>query len=293
MTAGLVLRAAKLKTAGRIHAAAAHNLRVIQKELGSSGHIDPTRIGLNVHLAGPRDPSSVAKLAKDRMAAAGIGTLRKDAVRAIEFLVTLPADSAVDEDAFFVDAMHWLAERCGGMDNVLGADIHRDEAAPHMHLLILPLVGGRMNGSDMLGGKASLRSLATEFFRQVCAPHGLMMYSSRLQGDAKRRAVSAVVKELERLNDPALKSAIWTLIHGRIEADPRHFAELLGINVSASAKPKRRRTMTDIFISPGRGPKREPAANCKGAAPALDLPAQFKVRISEAGLTNWRDTHQI
>jgi hypothetical protein len=44
----------------------------------------------------------------------------------------------------------------------------------------------------------------------------------------------------------------------RIAADPGPFAELLGLDVGVPAKTRRRRTMTDIFTSPGKGPKREP-----------------------------------
>jgi hypothetical protein len=257
MAAGAILRAGKLKGRGAIRAAAAHNLRVIQAELGARSHIDVDRIGLNAHLAGPADPETVSKLADDRMNAAGIGALRKDAVRAIEFLVSLPVGAGVDEDAFFGSALRWLAERFGGVDNVLSADVHRDESAPHMHLLILPLVGGRMVGSDALGGPTKLRALQDGFYANVCEPYGLKRFPKRLSGDSKRAAVGQILMALERGHDPSLKSKLWPLIRDRIAADPGPFAEILGIEVRTTATPRRQRTMTEIFTSPGKGPKRE------------------------------------
>jgi len=278
MGAGAVLRFKKLKGKGIIRAAAAHNLRAIQAERGAGGHIDSGRTAQNLHLAGPADPAAVSRLADDRMRAAGIGHLREDAVRAIEFVVSLPVNAGIDDHAFFSSAMHWLAKRFGGEDNILSADIHRDEAAPHMQLLLLPLIGGRMVGSDALGGRSKLRTLQAEFFDQVCQPHGLKRYPQRLSGARKTSVTTAVLAEIKRLGDASLK-LLWPLLRDCIEADPVPFAEHLGLAVDAPVKPKKLRSSTDIFISTGKGPKREPetptpirkARAAEVSAPALRL----------------------
>lgn len=260
MAAGSILRVAKLKGASKLRAAAAHNLRAAQAERGARSHIDGNRTVLNAHLAGPDDSASVVALAGNRMKAAGIVKPRKNAVLAVEFLVSLPVDSVIaNEGAFFSAAMTWLAERFGGADNILSADIHRDESAPHMHLLLLPLIGGRMVGSDAVGGIAELRDMQDGFFRDVCAHHGLKRYPRQLQGKLKMEAATAILRELDRRQDPSLRSVLWPLIRDHIAAAPAKFAELLGIPTNHTPKSKRQRTMTDIFISPGKGPKREPS----------------------------------
>lgn len=257
MAAGAILRVKKLKGVGIIKTATMHNKRAIQAERGAGGSIDASRSCLNVCLAGPATPDEVAALARARMDAAGVGKLRKDAVRALEFVVSLPPGQCSDEDALFADAVAWLARRFGGEANILSADIHRDEAAPHLHLLLLPIINGRMVGSDAIGGPSSLRALQTAFFSAVCEHYGLRRYPRRLVGASKAAAVAAVLAELRRTNDPALMSALWPALRERIEADPGPFAASLGGLVGvAAAGPNKQRSMTAIFTSKGKGGNR-------------------------------------
>jgi len=97
-----MLRAKKLKGSAIIQAAAAHNKRTIQAESGASGSIDATRSRLNECLAGPATPGEVAENAQVRARAAGVVKMRKDAVRAIEFVVSLAPSHGIDERAFSV-----------------------------------------------------------------------------------------------------------------------------------------------------------------------------------------------
>jgi Plasmid recombination enzyme len=257
-----VLRAKKLAGAGIIRAAAAHNKRTIAAELGAGAGIDASRCALNECLAGPALPDEVAESARAKMAAAGIGKLRKDAVRAVEFVVSLAPGQCADERAFFEHAMHWLAGRFGGTENILCADIHRDEASPHLHLLLLPLIGGRMVGSDALGGPSQLRKLHSEFFDAVCAPYGLKRYPRRLTGASKAAAAASVLAELRRRRDACLTSALWPVLRGCIETDPSAYAVALGVDLAGCAKRKKLRSMTAVFISKGKGSNTpEPSEN--------------------------------
>jgi len=38
---------------------------------------------------------------------------------------------------------------------LLSFDIHKDEAAPHAHAVILPLIDGKMQGSNMMAEKGT------------------------------------------------------------------------------------------------------------------------------------------
>lgn len=257
MSGGAVLRAKKLTGAGIIRVAAAHNKRTIQSEVGAGGSIDGRRSHRNECLAGAQDPELCAVLAKRLMEAAGIRKLRKDAVRAIEFIVSLAPGQCEQEDVFFRHAMNWLSDRFGGSSNIIAADIHRDEASPHLHLLLLPLLGGRMVGSDALGGRAKLREMQAAFYEAVCAPYGLQRYPQRLSGVNRMEVARSVVAELKRIRDPAMQSVVWGLVRDRIEADPAPFASALGITLREPTKTRRKRlkTMTEIFISTGKGNK--------------------------------------
>jgi Plasmid recombination enzyme len=255
MSGAAFLRLKKLKGGGIIGKAARHNRRAIQAELGASGTIDPARSVLNETLRGPPTADDVAALATDLMRAAGVGKQRKNGVLGVEILFSLPADHQLDEGAYFRDCVAWAASQFGGASNILSADIHRDEAAPHCHVLLLPMLNGRMVGSDMVGDRRKLLDTQQRFHQAVAARYGLKKAPHRLTGATRAAAVSAVLDRLRNGSDGALRSKIWPQLRETIEADPGPYLLALGIVVGQPAK--RLRTMTQIFTSPGRGKARE------------------------------------
>jgi hypothetical protein len=233
--------------------AAAHNKRAAQAEHGARGHINPQRTALNEALHGLPSPEAVAQHARDLMAAAGITKLRKDAVRAVEWLFTLPVNHGLDDSRFFVDCAHWVARHFGGRANLLCADIHRDEAAPHCHVLVLPLMGGKMNRSAAVGGKAKLAALKSDFYDTVAKGYGLKRESAPLNAALKHQAAALVLQRLNQDADAALVSGAWQAIRDAIERDPRPFIEVLGIDPPA----RKLRTVAQVFTSTGKGAKTE------------------------------------
>lgn len=161
----------RLHGAGIVRAAARHNLREIAAELGADSHIDTKRIADNVILRGPATGDEVAELAGVLLQAAGIGKLRKNCVQALELLFTLPAGTAVDLVQYFEEATAWAAHYFAVP--VLSSVIHRDEGAPHAHVLLLPLLDGHMVGSDLHGGRAQLWAMQKDFHEAVGVRHGL------------------------------------------------------------------------------------------------------------------------
>lgn len=252
MSAAAVLRLKKLTGAGIVRAAAMHNRRAIVAELGADGHINPSRCRLNVRMEGPATPEGVAELAQSLMDAAGVGKLRKDAVRAVEAVFSLPADGGgVDAAGYFARCVEWARATFGP---VLSADAHHDEASPHVHVLCLPLRSGRMVGSDLVGGPAKLRTLQTAFHAEVAQHFGLKRGTARMSGKTREQVAAAVLVHLKATADPVLKSAAWPAIRDAIERDPRPFAETLGFHVhSASPKTKPARSFASIMTSAGKG----------------------------------------
>lgn len=229
--------------------AAAHNLRADQNERGARAHVDPGRTAQNIILHGPDTPSKVVALAHSAMAAAGVdvATLRRDYVQCIELLVSLPPGSGTPEDAFFAAAVDWAGARYGS-ENLLSAVAHKDEAAPHLHVLVLPLVDGKMCGKELKSAQA-LRQTSKDFFEQVARRFGLRQ-PERVNHAQRAALARAVLARLQAALDPCTKSAAWPAIRAAIEREPHQFAEALG--VSLEAKPKRLRTMAEIFTSRGK-----------------------------------------
>jgi hypothetical protein len=235
--------------------AARHNRRAIQAELGARSHIDAERIHLNETIAGPDTPAGVAALAQDLMAGAGVNVpkLRKDHTQAIELLFSLAPGTPISSDDYFRRCVEWVGSHFGAA-NILSADIHRDESAPHCHVLVLPLVDGRMRGSDLIA-RAELVKLRQSFSLNVAQAFGLKAPPGRMAGAMRAQAVIMVLERLEATRDPVMSSPLWQTIKRDIERDPARFVAALGIEVVPVAKERKKRTMAQIFTSPGKGGK--------------------------------------
>lgn len=253
MSGAAFLRIKKLKGGGIITVAARHNKRVIQAEMGATGSIDPTRSHLNETLQGPSTAADVGQLAKDLMMAAGVTKLRKDAVMALEIVFSLPPGHTIDDRAYFSDCATWAGSYLGGL--ILSVDIHRDEAQPHCHVLLLPLIDGRMDGSNMLGGKQKLMEMHKRFHLDVAARYGLSKAPSKLSGASKQAASKAVLQRLRETGDKALQSKVWATLRDVIERDPMPF--LMALSIELQAPTKKLRTMAQIFTSKGKGKAKE------------------------------------
>ena len=249
------MRVAKLKGAAIITAAARHNRREIQAERGSNESIHPERTAQNQTIAGPATADAVGQLARDLMAQAGVDSkrLRKDAVRCLEFVFSLPLNHPAAAGAYFHDCLKWVQRSYNG--HILSADVHHDESAPHCHVLLLPLVEGRMVGSDLVGDKRKLSAAQGSFHAEVAARYGLQKPPARLSGATKERAAALVLERFKALSDPVLRSAAWPVVRDAILTDPRPW--LLQLDIVCTAVQKPLKTMAQIFTSAGKGARKE------------------------------------
>jgi len=240
---------------GIIRKAAKHNKREIQAEMGAAGSIDPTRSHLNYALVGPATAGEVAHLAKDLMRAAGVVKNRKNGVMGIEVLFSLPHGHPVDDRVYFTACVDWAARYFGGASNILSADVHHDEAQLHCHLLILPLLEGKMNASKMVGNTQKLEAMQDQFHAEVTQLYGLRKPGGRLSVTAKKAAAKAVLQRLRETDDSALQSAGWANIRAGIENEPGPWLLTFGIEIEAPAQKVK--LFVDYVISKGKGPARE------------------------------------
>jgi len=248
MTGNLIMNLGKLKGSGQLLIAARHNKRELQAERGAMSTIDPRRSRLNYCLAGETTAAGVAEKAMRLRKAAGITKVRRDAVQAIEVLFSLPFKSTIDPSRYFADCTQWAGDQFGH-DNILSSDVHLDEAAPHCHVLIVPLHEGAMRGSALVGGPHQLRATRDDFFAKVGSQYGLSAKLERLTGNRKRMTSDAVIKRLESDEDGATRSQVWPIIRQVVASDPGPFAQALCIDLPPATPAK---SWTDIFTGTGK-----------------------------------------
>ncbi len=251
MTSALLL-INKIKGRDHLRNAARHNLREIP--VNGIAVSSPEELGAIERIAGPRHATETIEIAKNLLLDAGITRPRRDAVVAIEFVVSLSEQQWDGEPDFFVAATDWLAKRFGGTEHLLSAVIHRDESKPHLHVLQVPLFGGRLVGSDAIGGPDQFREHLAAFQSEVCAPHGLAPVPSKAGPVLRQRAWRAVLEKLRERKDPILHSELWPAAKLALCRDPIGPATLLGLDLAALEPKKRLRSSTSIFISKGKGP---------------------------------------
>lgn len=244
MTGSLYLRLKSLNTRtvrgvtspkNIVRVAAMHNLREIQAELGASAAsgINPARMHLNYQLRGPATADEVAGLAVALLDNAGVKALRRDACMALELVISLPAGTAIDHREYFGAAVAW-ADAFFSVP-ILSAAVHLDEAAPHLHVLLLPLVAGRMQGGALAGGPAKIRAMLADFQQQVAQRFGLKHQPrTKRLSKANRDAAGRVVLEAlrarpERLTEPGMRDALIAALGSQAET----LLPMLGLSMPA------------------------------------------------------------
>ena len=236
MAASHIFRLGKIKGENGVLVALKHNKRTLQNESGVSANIDATKSSLNYSLASGDTPDVIALHAKVQMLKAGIEKPRKDCVRAVEVLFSLPNDRH-DQDTkpFFTDCLNWTRQAFAG--ELLSFDVHLDESAPHAHAIILPLIDGKMQGRDMVGNTGNLMRLINKFHTDVARHYGLSRNESkRITHADKQSMAKQVLTQLK--SDPAMKSSVWACFHDAIQSDPLPYAQMLSIQRTATKSAK-------------------------------------------------------
>ncbi len=295
------MRFKKLKGPGIVLWAARHNLR----ELPPTPNINPEKHGANQVALGEQTAQAVYVAYKEMLHVAGDQKLRIDAVRAIECLISLPVGVQDTDGSYFAAALDWLG-KAFGRHTLLSAVIHNDEAAQHMHVLVVPLIDGRMRGSDLLGQRkfhALLRSFE-EAIAPACKNLGLAERSLQTKENMAREAIGC----LQRLDDPMWQSVAAQILRNYIENDPAPMYEFLGCpqraraaleaqhgpvapdriecsNVPAVRRPQRKKrqpTMTDIFIRPVRNMRGAKSERYRQSPEYLQAHCVQTLRVSDS-----------
>lgn len=164
-----ILRVGKISGMGKVAAAAQHNLR--ERDTANARPEDRDR---NIHLAGAKTADELMKLWEERAPE----KIRKNAVHALEYVITaspekMAAMGQTKSEDYLRDALTWL-ENKHGAENILSAVIHNDETTPHLQVMLIPIdERGKLNARGLVGGKAQLSAMQTDFAERVGRKHGL------------------------------------------------------------------------------------------------------------------------
>lgn len=229
-----------------------HNLRDKQADQGASDNIDLNRSHLNVTLHGPSTPHAIVERANGLKIKYAVpkSKLRKDHAQALEFVVSVRDDSDIDVMDYFNASVRWLIE-VFGVEMLLSAVVHFDEAEPHMHGLVLPISNGEYRGSSLID-KPSLQRLTSRFAEEVGKPFGLSFQPRRRLHAAQRAAAfNLIMDHLQSNADPVLESHVWSPVLEHIKRAPQDFLETLKLGIP-NVPRKVQRSFAEIMTNTGR-----------------------------------------
>ncbi|MBX0293122.1 plasmid recombination protein [Hymenobacter sp. HSC-4F20] len=217
-----IIRVTKITSREQAISVAHHNYRTQE-----TPNADPALRHLNHELVN-HEQRSYWDLAGERIAELQLPRLRKDAVRAVEILLTaseekFPKDPAtgqrkdIRESQWVKDNLAFLQKRYGA-ENVIGCMLHQDESTPHLHAIVVPITqqqrlheGERVGAKERLSARdlfspVALRQLQTDY-AQAMAPYGLkrgIEYSTAIHQDVRRfyGAQKTSQQELAELTKP-------------------------------------------------------------------------------------------
>ena len=132
---------------------------------------------------------------------------RKNAVVGLNFVVTTSEEfsTKAEELAFYEKSRNYIAEHFG---QIVGWAIHRDETSTHMQVVTIPLVDGKLNARQLIGGdKHRMKRIQTEFYEQVGKSFGL----KRGKDVAETKAVHKTVEQKHREKEKELEQREKTL----------------------------------------------------------------------------------
>lgn len=153
-----IMRLKKLKSSAAVKGMAKHNFRTIK-----TPNADLERTILNDHRA-CTGVFEVMQRYKELLPE----KVRKNAVHAIDYMITTsPEVSKKDNEIAIEEGIKWVEDR-HGKENILISSIHHDETTPHVHIVAMPLLNGKLNAKHFVGGsKHRLSQLQDEYFGRV------------------------------------------------------------------------------------------------------------------------------
>lgn len=223
---------------GQVAAAEKHNLR--KSENHSNPDIDTSKSHLNKSLVSCSSISREVARQVEEIQKTQKRKIRKDAPRALEYVVTASPEAfeKIDAKAYFEASLRFLQAR-HGTDRIVSAVVHLDESTPHMHVIAVPVYEGKLNAKQFMARNA-LKTLQDDFGR-LGAGFGLQrgregsqathMRVSDFKKDADKQ-IEAIAERVEKLREEALGPRIQVK-----QPDPKLMQSKKPTAWSASIRP--------------------------------------------------------
>lgn len=132
---------------------------------------------------------------------------RSNSVVALDAIYTASGEffkgkSNEENDQFFRDCLQFHQRKFG---HVISAVVHYDETTPHLHILSVPLTqDGRLSAREIIGNRANLSRMQTEFFEQVGKGYGLER-GVQMDGQEKKKHITAQERRLQQIKEEKAK----------------------------------------------------------------------------------------
>lgn len=126
---------------------------------------------------------------------------RSNSVVALDAIYTASKDFFKDKSTeecnkYFQDCLQFHQKKFG---HVVSAVVHYDETTPHLHILSVPLTqDGRLSAREIIGNRANLSRMQTEFFEQVGRSYGLER-GVQMDGQEKKKHITAQEWQLRQV----------------------------------------------------------------------------------------------
>lgn len=199
-------------------------------------NIDANRTPMNYNLK-PCDVHGSVREAMEKHAEKAGRAVRSDANVLFDWVVTLPKDCPSDDArVFFTATLEFIGKRYGE-GNVLGGYVHMDETTPHMHVPVLPVIGGKLQASKMVG-RADLNTFHGDLSKHVDRALG---YHVSVELDEEKH----VEKAMSKLDQDELRLAAKRLesLQRETAETERDIGRLEREIAAAEAAPTRQETL--------------------------------------------------
>jgi hypothetical protein len=214
--------------------AEAHNLRRISAEFRTFNHIDEFESPKNIELISLGKQSLEEKVLCE-ISKAGIDMTikhnkRHDKGYALETLYSPSPGWDGDSESLYRECIEWQSKYYRGCP-IVHAVIHYDEGAPHLHTVMVPIVGDRLPASEIKGFKGATSQRNRDLFNKVAYKYGFTS-SELLKGSLKKKAAKRVIDACISIDSNRFKTTLWKPIKSAIESRPEPFMNELGIPLS-------------------------------------------------------------
>ncbi|MBD2458464.1 plasmid recombination protein [Nostoc sp. FACHB-87] len=214
MAALAILRVEKLKSFGNVGGSEKHTAR-----LQDTPNADTTK--KNIRLIGMEDGTPLEELVKTKIASTTKHKPRKDAVLCSEIFLSAspeyfrphdPSKAGEWDDKRMADfataSYFWLKENYG--DKCVRAELHLDEATPHIHAYVVPINDKtkQLSHKEMFGGDGRAASIKLsklqDSYAEALAPLGIQ------RGVKGSKATHTKVKEYYQAVNSEPLSNVWS-----------------------------------------------------------------------------------